>query len=208
MRAKMAEFPETADVFKEADAEALATAEQAVEVARKNMEEADSRARRNGVIYPEAVAPEPGTVVAEIPAATLEKQIKDANKVWFDLREAGASAEEIADAKNKLVGLQTKKSMQTFTGRLKVMRDNLASQLYVSPTEPLSTALGRAQANLDKWRKSIDTQDKELKQYNDWLAEFNKTLADLEVAAPTNAKAWHNYYFDVVETQEKIEAHI
>ena len=208
MRAKMAEFPETADVFKEADAEALATAEQAVEVARKNMEEADSRARRNGVIYPEAVAPEPGTVVAEIPAATLEKQIKDANKVWFDLREAGASAEEIADAKNKLVGLQTKKSMQTFTGRLKVMRDNLASQLYVSPTEPLSTALGRAQTNLDKWRKSIDTQDKELKQYNDWLAEFNKTLADLEVAAPTNATAWHNYYFDVVETQEKIEAHI
>ena len=208
MRAKMAEFPETADVFKEADAEALATAEQAVEVARKNMEEADSRARRNGVIYPEAVAPEPGTVVAEIPAATLEKQIKDANKVWFDLREAGASAEEIADAKNKLVGLQTKKSMQTFTGRLKVMRDNLASQLYVSPTEPLSTALGRAQTNLDKWRKSIDTQDKELKQYNDWLAEFNKTLADLEAAAPTNATAWHNYYFDVVETQEKIEAHI
>ena len=209
MRAKMAEFPETAEAFKEADAEALAAAEEAVKTARKNMEEADSRARRNGVIYPEAVAPEPGAVVAETPAATLEKQIKDANKVWFDLREAGASAEEIADAKNKLTGLQTKKSMQTFAGRLRVMRDNLASQLYVSPTDPLSTALGRAQANLDKWRKSIDTQDKELKQYNDWLAEFNQTLADLEAApAPTNATAWHNYYLDVVETQEKIEAHI
>jgi len=209
MRAKMAEFPETAEAFKEADAEALAAAEEAVETARKNMEEADSRARRNGVIYPEAVAPEPGAVVAETPAATLEKQIKDANKAWFDLREAGASEEEIADAKNKLTGLQTKKSMQTFAGRLRVMRDNLASQLYVSPTDPLSTALGRAQANLDKWRKSIDTQDKELKQYNDWLAEFNQTLADLEAApAPTNATAWHNYYLDVVETQEKIEAHI
>ena len=209
MRAKMAEFPETAEVFKEADAEALATAEQAVETARTNMEEADSRARRNGVIYPEPVAPEPGTVVTETPAATLEKQIKDANKVWFDLREAGAPAEEIADAKNKLVGLQTKKSMQTFTGRLKIMRDNLASQLYVSPTDPLSTALGRAQANLDKWRKSIDEQDKELKQYNGWVAEFNQTLADLEAApAPTNVTAWHNYYFDVVETQEKVEAHI
>jgi hypothetical protein len=209
MRAKMAEFPETAEVFKEADAEALAAAEEAVETARKNMEEADSRARRNGVIYPEAVAPEPGAVVAETPAATLEKQIKDANKVWYDLKDSGASAEEIADAKNKLTGLQTKKSMQTFAGRLRVMRDNLASQLYVSPTDPLSTALGRAQANLDKWRKSIDTQDKELKQYNDWLAEFNQTLADLEAApAPTNATAWHNYYLDVVETQEKIEAHI
>jgi len=209
MRAKMAEFPETAEAFKEADAEALAAAEEAVETARKNMEEADSRARRNGVIYPEAVAPEPGAVVAEAPAATLEKQIKDANKVWYDLKDSGASAEEIADAKNKLTGLQTKKSMQTFAGRLRVMRDNLASQLYVSPTDPLSTALGRAQANLDKWRKSIDTQDKELKQYNDWLAEFNQTLADLEAApAPTNATAWHNYYLDVVETQEKIEAHI
>jgi hypothetical protein len=217
MRAKMAEFPETAEVFKEADAEALATAEQAVEAARKNMEEADSRARRNGIIYPEEVAPEPGAVVAETPAATLEKQIKDANKVWFDLREAPQQPEEtaemrrtaIADAKNKLVGLQTKKSMQTFTGRLKIMRDNLASQLYVSPTDPLSTALGRAQANLDKWRKSIDEQDKELKQYNGWVAEFNQTLADLEAApAPTNVTAWHNYYFDVVETQEKVEAHI
>jgi hypothetical protein len=209
MRAKMAEFPETAEVFKEADAEALDAAEQAVEVARTKMDEADSRARRNGVIYPEAVAPELGTVVAETPAATLEKQIKEANKVWYNLREAGAPAEEIADAKNKLVGLQTKKSMQTFTGRLKIMRDNLASQLYVSPTDPLSTALGRAQANLDKWRKSIDTQDKELAQYNGWLAEFNKTLADLEAAPPpTNAMAWHNYYFDVVETQEKIQTHI
>ena len=209
MRAKMAEFPETAEVFKEADAEALATAEQAVETARTNMEEADSRARRNGVIYPEPVAPEPGTVVAETPAATLEKQIKEANKVWFDLREAGAPAEEIADAKNKLTGLQTKKNMQTFTGRLKISRENLVSKLYVSATEPLSTALGRAQANLDKWRKSVDTQDKELKQYNDWVAEFNKTLVDLEAApAPTNATAWHNYYFDIVETQEKVEAHI
>lgn len=209
MRAKMAEFPETAEVFKEADAEALDTAEQAVEAARTKMDEADSRARRNGVIYPETVAPEPGTVVAETPAATLEKQIKEANKIWYDLREAGAPAEEIADAKNKLVGLQTKKSVQTFTGRLKIMRDNLASQLYVSPTEPLSTALGRAQANLDKWRKSIDTQDKELKQYNDWLDEFNKTLAELEASpAPTNAMAWHNYYLDIVETQEKIQTHI
>lgn len=209
MRAKMAEFPETAEAFKEADAEALAAAEQAVETARTNMEEADSRARRNGIVYPEAAAPEPGAVVTETPAATLEKQIKDANKVWYDLREAGAPTEEIADAKNKLTGLQTKKSMQTFAGRLRIMRDNLASQLYVSPTDPLSTALGRAQTNLDKWRKSIDTQDKELKQYNDWVAEFNKTLADLEAApAPTNATAWHNYYFDVVETQEKVEAHI
>jgi len=212
MRSKMEAFPETAEAFKEADAEALAAAEQAVENARALMDEADSRARRNGVFSPEAAAPEPGEVVAQTPAATLEKQIKDANKVWFDLREAGwpyASEEMIADAKNKLTALQTKKNMQTFVGRLKVMRDNLASQLYVSPTDPLSTALGRAQANLDKWRKSIDTQDKELKQYNEWLAEFNKTLADLEAApAPTNATAWHNYYLDVVETQEKIEAHI
>ena len=217
MRAKMAEFPETAEAFKEADAEALAAAEQAVETARANMEDADSRARRNGVLYPEAAAPEPGEVVAQTPAATLEKQIKDAHKIWHDLMVAPQQPGEtaamrrasIADAKNKLVGLQTKKNMQTFVGRLKVMRDNLASQLYISPTDPLSTALGRAQANLDKWRKSIDTQDKELKQYNEWLAEFNKTLADLEAApAPTNATAWHNYYLDVVETQEKIEAHI
>jgi hypothetical protein len=217
MRAKMAEFPETVEAFKEADAETLAAAEEAVETARKNMEEADSRARRNGVIYPEEIAPEPGAVVAETPAATLEKQIKDANKVWFDLREApqqpGETAEmrrtAIAEAKNKLTELQNKKLMQTFTGRLKLAQENLASQLYVSPTDPLSTALGRAQANLDKWRKSLDTQDKELKQYNDWLAEFNQTLVDLETApAPTNATAWHNYYLDVVETQEKIEAHI
>ena len=209
MRAKMAEFPETAEAFKEADAEALATAEEAVETARTNMDELDSRARRNGVLYPEKAAPEPGEVVAETPAATLEKQIKDANKVWFDLREAGASAEEIADAKNKLENLRTQKNMQTFAGRLRVLRDNLAVQLDVPLADPLSTALGRAQANLEKWRKSIDTQDKELKQYNDWLAEFNQTLADLEAApAPTNATAWHNYYLDVVETQEKIEAHI
>lgn len=209
MRAKMEKFPETAEAFREADAEALANAEQAVETARANMDAADSRARRNGIIYPENVAPTTTDIATPTPAATLEKQIKDANKAWYDLKEAGASAEEIADAKNKLVGLQTKKTMQTFVGRLKIMRDNLASQLYVSPTEPLSTALGRAQANLDKWRKSIDTQDKELKQYNEWLAEFNKTLADLEAApAPTNATAWHNYYLDVVETQEKIEAHI
>jgi hypothetical protein len=217
MRAKMAEFPETAEVFKEADAEALDAAEQAVEIARTKMDEADSRARRNGVIYPEAVALEPGTVVAETPAATLEKQIKEANKVWYDLMNApqqpGETAEmrrtAVADAKNKLVGLQTKKSMQTFTGRLKIAREDLASKLYVSPTDPLSTALGRAQANLDKWRKSIDTQDKELAQYNGWLAEFNKTLADLEAAPPpTNAMAWHNYYFDIVETQEKIQTHI
>ena len=209
LRAKMVEFPETAEAFKEADAEALDTAEQAVETARTKMDEADSRARRNGVIYPEEVAPEPGVVVAETPAATLEKQIKEANKVWYDLREAGASAEEIADAKNKLVGLQTKKNMQTFAGRLKIARENLASKLYVSPTDPLSTALGRAQANLDKWRKSIDAQDKELVQYNGWLAEFNKTLAELEASpAPTNATAWHNYYLDVIETQEKIQTHI
>jgi len=222
MRAKMAEFPETAEAFKEADAEALAAAEQAVETARTNMEEADSRARRNGVIYPEPVAPEPEAVVKEIPAATLEKQIKDATKAWSDLKklevspltfwsypESGSFEQKLADAKNKLTALQTKKDMQTFTGRLKIARENLASKLYVSATEPLSTALGRAQANLDKWRKSIDTQDKELKQYNDWLAEFNKTLADLEAApAPTNATAWHNYYLDIIETQEKIEAHI
>jgi hypothetical protein len=209
LRAKMAEFSETAEAFKEADAEALDTAEQAVETARTKMDEADSRARRNGIIYPEKAAPEPGTVEAETPAATLEKQIKEANKVWYDLREAGASAEEIADAKNKLVGLQTKKNMQTFAGRLKIARENLASKLYVSATEPLSTALGRAQANLDKWRKSIDTQDKELVQYNGWLAEFNKTLAELEASpAPTNATAWHNYYLDVIETQEKIQTHI
>lgn len=222
MRSKMEAFPETAEAFKEADAEALAAAEQAVENARAIMDEADSRARRNGVLYPEAAAPEPGEVVAQTPAATLEKQIKDANKVWSDLKkletspltfwsypENGSFEQKLAEAKNTLTALQTKKNMQTFVGRLKVMRDNLASQLYVSPTDPLSTALGRAQANLDKWRKSIDTQDKELKQYNEWLAEFNKTLADLEAApAPTNATAWHNYYLDVVETQEKIEAHI
>ena len=209
LRAKMAKFPETAEAFKEADAEALDAAEQAVETARTKMDEADSRARRNGIIYPEEVAPEPSAVVVETPAATLEKQIKEANKVWYDLREAGASAEEIADAKNKLAGLQTKKNMQTFTGRLKIAREDLASKLYVSATDPLSTALGRAQANLDKWRKSIDTQDKELVQYNGWLAEFNKTLAELEASpAPTNAMAWHNYYLDIVETQEKTQAHI
>lgn len=217
MRAKMAEFPETAEAFKEADAEALAAAEQAVENARAIMDEADSRARRNGVVSPEPAAPEPGETIAQTPAATLEKQIKDAAKVWIDLRDApqqpGETAEmrraAIADARNKLTGLQNKKKMQTFAGRLQVMRGSLASQLYVSPTDPLSTALGRAQANLDKWRNSIDTKDKELKQYNEWLAEFNKILADLEAApAPTNAIAWHNYYFDVVETQDKIEAHI
>ena len=49
MRAKMAEFPETAEVFKEADAEALDAAEKTVEDARAKMDEADSRARRNGV---------------------------------------------------------------------------------------------------------------------------------------------------------------
>ena len=44
---------------------------------------------------------------------------------------------------------------------------------------------------------------------SDLLETYGITLADLEAApAPTNATAWHNYYLDVAETQEKIEAHL